>query len=81
MLAIGGASLEDCPDDIERRLSLACLELSRLTGRIRLIDSWQDAGRLNGHQPAADEFAAPALRVDEESIPPQDERKPRPTLQ
>jgi hypothetical protein len=81
MLAIGGASLDDCPDDIERRLSLACLELSRLAGRIRLIDSWQAAGRSNGHRLPADEYPAPVLRVGEESFPPQDKRKPRPTLQ
>jgi hypothetical protein len=43
MLAIGDAALDDHPDDIERRLTLTCSELSRLTGRIGLIDRWHAA--------------------------------------
>ena len=42
---------------------------------------WQAAGRSNGHRLPADEYPAPVLRVGEESSPPQDKRKPRPTLQ
>ncbi len=43
MLAIGDASLDDCPNDIERRFPLTCSELSRLTDRISLINSWHAA--------------------------------------
>jgi hypothetical protein len=85
MFAIGGVSLDDCPDDIERRFSLTCAELSRLAGRIRLIDSWHAAGasKLNGHKPAGDEIPDPALRADEESrpIPPHAVHKHPLTLQ
>jgi hypothetical protein len=85
MFAIGGVSLDDCPDDIERRFSLTCSELSRLAGRIRLIDSWHTAGssKSNGHNPAGTEIPDPALRADEDSlpIPPQVQHKRRLTLQ
>jgi hypothetical protein len=83
MFVIGGVSLEDCPDDIERRFSLTCSELSRLAGRIRLIDSWHAAGtgKSNGHRPAGDELPDPVLRADEKSFPPQAEHKHRLTLQ
>jgi hypothetical protein len=65
MLAIGGASLDDYPDDIERRFSVAASELSRLAGRIGLLDQWRAAslgpgqaaaGQLNGR--AADRAGA-----------------------
>ncbi len=63
MLAIGGASLDDYPDDIERRFSVAAAELSRLAGRIGLLDQWraaaaigQAAGQSNGR--AADRAVA-----------------------
>ncbi len=52
MFAIGGAGLDDHPEDIERRFSLACSEVSRLVGRIVLIENWQAAaapGQSNGH--------------------------------
>jgi GAF domain len=52
MLAIGGASLDDHPEDTERRFALACAEISRLIGRIILIDNWHAAaapGQANGH--------------------------------
>jgi len=43
MLLIGGSSLDDYPDDIERRFKLTASELSRLTGRISLLERWQTA--------------------------------------
>jgi hypothetical protein len=51
MLSIGGASPDDCSDDLERRFSLALSELSRLTGHLMLIERWQaaTAGISNGH--------------------------------
>jgi hypothetical protein len=85
MFAIAGVSLDDCPDDIERRFSLTCSELSRLAGRILLIDSWHaaGAGRSNGHKPGSDEIAVPAVSVDEEGppVPPQAAHKYRLSLQ
>jgi hypothetical protein len=71
MFAIAGVSLDDCPDDIERRFSLTCSELSRLAGRIMLIDSWHaaGAGKSNGHKPGEEETPDPALRTGEESLP------------
>jgi hypothetical protein len=85
MFSIGGVSLDDCPDDIERRFSLTCSELSRLVGRIRLIDSWHTAGtsKSNGHMRAAEAIPDPALRADAENppMPAQAERKHQVTLQ
>jgi hypothetical protein len=75
MLAIGDASLDDHPDDIERRLALTCWELSRLAGRIALIDRWHAAaaptesvggGPTNGHGAAPVE----AARQDGNESPP-----------
>ena len=75
MLAIGDASLDDHPDDIERRLALTCWELSRLAGRIALIDRWHAAaaptesvggGPTNGHGAAPVE----AARQDGSESPP-----------
>jgi hypothetical protein len=43
MLAIGGSSLDDAPEDIERRFALTSTEIARLAGRISLIDSWHAA--------------------------------------
>jgi hypothetical protein len=43
MLVIGGSSLDDYPDDIERRFKLTASELSRLTGRMSLLERWQAA--------------------------------------
>jgi hypothetical protein len=85
MLAIAGVSLDDCPDDIERRFSLTCSELSRLAGRIMLTDSWHaaGAGKSNGHRPGGDEVPDPALRGDEDSLPapPEARHKDRLALQ
>ena len=51
MFAIGGVSIDDCPSDIERRFLLTSSELSRLAGRIRLAQTWDNAGasKSNGH--------------------------------
>ena len=65
MFAIAGAALEDHPEDIERRFSLTCSEISRLVGRIVLIDSWHAAAspsQSNGHK-----LPDPAPRADSES--------------
>ena len=43
MLAIGGSSLDDAPEDIERRFALTSTEIARLAGRISLVDSWHTA--------------------------------------
>jgi hypothetical protein len=43
MFAVGGSSLDDAPEDIERRFALAGAEIARLAGRISLIDSWHAA--------------------------------------
>jgi polysaccharide biosynthesis protein PelD len=89
MFAIGGASLDDTPEDIERRFSLTCSEIARLAGRISLIDSWHAAAapsRSNGHaaehpdaapepEPAP---AAPASGADSTSSRLQAERPTRP---
>ncbi len=53
MLAVGGVSLDDHPEDVERRFSLTCSELSRLILRISLVDSWHAAAAprpANGHE-------------------------------
>ena len=65
MLVIGGASLDDTPGDIGRRFSLVASEMSRLAGRVSLIDNWRAAAapsRTNGHQhdPVAHELSDPA---------------------
>ena len=52
MLVVSGRSADDLPEDIERRFALACSELSRLVGRIRLMNTWHDA--TNGHLRPAD---------------------------
>ena len=52
MFAIGGAALDDHPEDIERQFSLTSSEVSRLAGRIILMGNWQSAaapGQSNGH--------------------------------
>jgi hypothetical protein len=58
MLVISGASADDLPEDIERRFALACSEISRLVGRIRLMNTWHDA--TNGHLRPVDDSPAPA---------------------
>jgi len=53
MLTIGGPSLDDLPDDIERRFALVAAEVSRLAPRIGLLDTWRAAAapsRSNGHR-------------------------------
>jgi len=60
MLALGGASLDDYPDDIARRFALASEELARLASRIGLLDRWRAAAaptQSNGR--AAGEAATP----------------------
>jgi hypothetical protein len=83
MLAVGGVSPDDLPDDIARRFSLCCSELSRLAGRIRLIDSWQSAGvtKPNGHRPAGDGLPDGTALADAAGAPPHAEFKPQPALQ
>ena len=52
MFAIGGGALDDHPEDIERRFSLTLSEISRVLGRIILIENWHAAaapGQSNGH--------------------------------
>jgi hypothetical protein len=52
MFVIGGAALDDHPDDFDRRIALAASELSRLSGRIQMIENWHAAaapGQGNGH--------------------------------
>jgi hypothetical protein len=53
MLALGGAALDDYPEDIERRFRLTAAELSALMGRIDLISRWHataPAGAARGAQ-------------------------------
>jgi polysaccharide biosynthesis protein PelD len=52
MLTIGGHSIDDLPDDIERRFALVAAEVSRQAPRISLLDTWRAAAapsRSNGH--------------------------------
>ena len=65
MFAIGGNALDDHPEDMERRFSLALLEVSRLLGRIALNERWHAAaapGQSNGH--LAPEQPAPGATPD-----------------
>lgn len=72
MFAIGGGALDDHPEDIERRFSLTLSEISRVLGRITLIESWHAAaapGQSNGHiEGAKPENGAP--RPDGSPLPP-----------
>jgi polysaccharide biosynthesis protein PelD len=54
MLVIGGSSLDDYPDDIERRFMITASELSRLTGRMSLLERWQAAPEPLPHTRAGD---------------------------
>jgi len=83
MLAVGGVSPDDLPDDIARRFSLCCSELSRLAGRIRLIDSWESAGvtKPNGRRPAGDGLPDGAAFADTAGAPPRAGHEQRPALQ
>jgi hypothetical protein len=52
MFVIGGATLDDYPDDIDRRVSITATEISRFLDRIILIERWHAAaapGQSNGH--------------------------------
>ena len=51
MLVVAGTSPEDDPVELERRFSIVAAELSRLVGRIRLVDKWQHASsnKTNGY--------------------------------
>src|SRR5262249_23504158 len=53
MLVIGGSALDDTPDEIERKFHLTASELSRLAGRIQLIERWQAASAASGHEPSS----------------------------
>jgi hypothetical protein len=63
MFAIAGSALDDHPEDIERRFSLTLSEISRVLGRIILIENWHAAaapGEANGHR---DKVAATPSRA------------------
>lgn len=56
MFTIAGGALDDHPEDIERRFALTQSEISRVLGRIILIDHWHAAAApadANGHRDAA----------------------------
>ena len=66
MFALAGDALDDHPEDIERRFSLTASEISRLVGRIVLIESWHTAAapsQSNGHQ-----LLDPASPSDDEGV-------------
>jgi hypothetical protein len=65
MLVIGGATLDDYSEDIDRRIALTANEISPFLGRIILIESWhaaaapgQSNGHLNPEKPAAETVPA-----------------------
>jgi len=74
MFTLGGDSLNDHPDDLERRFGLICSELTRLSARIGLIERWQAAtpGRLNGYKPNAPAPSVPetASQASHQELPP-----------
>ncbi len=72
MFSIGGASPEDCSDDLERRFSLALSEVSRLAGQLVLVDRWRAAaaGISNGHAGAGNAQVEPADAGGEVKAPP-----------
>jgi hypothetical protein len=65
MFAISGNAADDAPPDIERRFAFTLAEISRVLGRIILIEHWHAAatpGEANGHRdPVA---AAPSVAGD-----------------
>ncbi len=83
MFSICGASLADCPEDIERRFSLTCTELSRLAGRIRLVDRWDASAATgpHGHNGTAEEMGVPAPSAKIEGPPARQRGQPQLTLQ
>jgi hypothetical protein len=72
MFAIGGAALDDCPEDIERRFSLVLSELSRLSGHLRLVERWHAArpASLNGQDKTGERQVEPAMCAAGKSVPP-----------
>jgi hypothetical protein len=55
MFTIAGGAVDDHPEDIERRFALTQTEISRVLGRIILIDHWHAAAapaEANGHHDA-----------------------------
>lgn len=84
MLSIGGASRDDCSDDLERRFSLALSELSRLTGHLVVIERWQaaTAGVSNGHGPTREaQLEFPDREEDQPLEAPPAERDAQVALQ
>jgi hypothetical protein len=80
MFSVGGASPDDCSEDLARRFSLALSELSRLAGRLMLIGRWQTAtaGTSNGQgQAEGTQIAAPGRGTDEplRTSPPEPARQ------
>jgi hypothetical protein len=75
MFAIGGAALDDHPEDIERRFSLTSSEVSRLAGRIILMGNWQAAaapGQANGHAEKSHDAASNGQGGVQQGDAPQD---------
>jgi hypothetical protein len=77
MFAIGGSSLDDAPEDIERRFALAAAEIARLAGRISLVDSWHAAAPPSGSngrgariEATAEHASDPAFHADSAARPP-----------
>jgi hypothetical protein len=79
MFAIGGASLDDTPEDIECRFLLTCSEIAGLVARIGLVDSWQSAAAApsNGHSAKLPE-PAPASHADRANSRVEVKRPPLP---
>jgi hypothetical protein len=65
MLALAGASVEGLAEDIERRFTLACSELSHLVDRIKVNHTWRNAA--NGHLRESNEKLSVS---DEDSVQP-----------
>lgn len=72
MLVIGGSSLDDYPDDIERRFMITASELSRLTGRMSLLERWQAAPEPLPHTRAGDGNGSGAAATADATPPPGD---------
>jgi hypothetical protein len=72
MLTIGGPSLADCPEDIDRRFVLTCTELSRLAGRIHLMQRWHmaAAGNSKGHTRSSETLGELDTCADVEGLLP-----------
>jgi hypothetical protein len=83
MLVLAGASIEDLPRDIAERFCLICSELSRLAGRMMLLDRWQGAAAesSNGRKRRPDGAAESAVRKEELHTLPRPGQIRRLTLQ